>query len=1343
MNRYLQEGAVLKNPTDKGGVYKIKDIIGTGTTCVVYRADFLSNDGPETQHLLKEYNPRTIALDRADDYSLYVRNEKDSQTFNEGLDRFKEGINKQAEVRRCSVLTNSTSNIQHTFTANNTFYVDMTLMAGETYDKVKEKSLHDLLRRIKAITKVVNNYHQQGLLHLDIKPENIFTLLDTVELVQMFDFDSVIEKDKVISAPTMSYTQNWAAQEQILPYGRKRICEATDLFAIGEILFYKLMDRHSTSSERYSYVSYQFDTASELFKGINPKLFPVLAEILGHTICNVVSKRYQSADILLKKLDEAIDLANPTKPFLQHSLPCKAAFFVGRDFELSEIDNRLKQADKLFITGMGGMGKSELCKQYAHLHKDEYDAVVFAVCNTDLESMILDDSALPIANMQMASGEKASEYFKRKYPVLKSLCTKRVLLVVDNLNDMQDGRLNDILQLNCKMLITTRCDVTDYNYEQFYLGAIEGATHIRSLFDHWYPEELLSAADNAAVEQILTMYARHTLAIELIAKQMRASNIKPQKMLEKLTVGGLNCSGKERVVHDGAAKTNTYGHIRHLFDVSGLSDNQIYILANLSLIPISGINKEQFYDWCKSEDYDDINILVESGWVQQDTEKDLLSLHPVIADIILGNSTKTIAQCEQLLEAIDDYLSDDNFDILLADTRNTFIFLGKGICDRLCKFGSFPDFAVNFVNTIAIHCHSFGNIDTYVSHLCRALEISKASSGEQNETVARIFNTLGSVHLAANHYDQAESSYLTSLDYKLSIYGEFHESTATTYDHLGTLYHELGRFRDSKEYYTKAFNIRMQLKGEHSKEVANSFSNLATIYFDLAELEKAKKYGHKALKLYGKFFGYQHINTAIVYDNLGVIYDELGLLNDSFEFHKRALEIRLAIYGKNHSDVAISYDNIGGICAEMDKFQEAEDYYKKALSIRQHIFGEVNSETAVTYNNLGSLYQRLCQYDRAEQSWIKAANIVKGLFGESHPLVATIYSNLGTLYDDLEKFDEAKVYHEKALEVCAKLFGPNHPDIAISNNNLGTLHLALGHYSAAKKHFLQAAQIWSTAYGETHPRLGVCYNNLGIACYKIGQYKEAEAFYKKSISVKKHLYGDNHTTVATTYGTLGELCLHLEQFNKAKQLFSKALQILLKEYGKYHISTAVAYNNLGSLMYNLDCSEKAKEYFHIALDIRLKILGKKHTDIPSTYYNLAIVYDDLEQYDKAEVYFKKALKSRIDICGLYHVDVAESYHDLGEFYYKQKRHALSLKYFDMAQKTFEKVLGKEHKRTISSYSTLGKAYMLCGQYGLAKKVFLCALEIGQKELGENHSTVLLTKRRLEKLRVLERKQSDK
>ena len=234
---YREDGSNVK--------FHIKAHIGSGASCVVYHA--LCED--KTEHLLKEYYPRNLNLER-DEGGVLIVPEHKREVFDKGLERFRYGNERRKAVRLSENLKNFTSNVQGYFYGNGTEYIDMTVFSGRTYSKIENETLHDLMLRMRTLAQVIGYYHNEGLLHLDIKPDNIFVRPEneTVEDVMLFDFDSVIEKSNKMTVPALSYTKDWAAPEQLLPYKRNSVCEATDLFSIGEIIFTKIIYISSLSS---------------------------------------------------------------------------------------------------------------------------------------------------------------------------------------------------------------------------------------------------------------------------------------------------------------------------------------------------------------------------------------------------------------------------------------------------------------------------------------------------------------------------------------------------------------------------------------------------------------------------------------------------------------------------------------------------------------------------------------------------------------------------------------------------------------------------------------------------------------------------------------------------------------------------------------------------------------------------------------------------------------------------------------------------------------------------------------------------------------------------------------
>ena len=197
MNRTLlnnQECNQVISFAERPGVeYKISEKeIGRGASCIVYHAVGSDN----TEHLLKEYNPKHLELIRDDSGRILVPEDK-QEAFEQGLDRFRAGCERQKSIRLSNEgLKNFTCNVQGYYVANGTEYIDMTCFNGQTYDHVQEQSVYNLMLRMRTLVQVVGNYHMAGLLHLDIKPENIYVRPEneTIEDVMLFDFDSVIEK---------------------------------------------------------------------------------------------------------------------------------------------------------------------------------------------------------------------------------------------------------------------------------------------------------------------------------------------------------------------------------------------------------------------------------------------------------------------------------------------------------------------------------------------------------------------------------------------------------------------------------------------------------------------------------------------------------------------------------------------------------------------------------------------------------------------------------------------------------------------------------------------------------------------------------------------------------------------------------------------------------------------------------------------------------------------------------------------------------------------------------------------------------------------------------------------
>ena len=305
--------------------------------------------------------------------------------------------------------------------------------------------------------------------------------------------------------------------------------------------------------------------------------------------------------------------------------------FLGREQEIAEIGRLLEEDHVLFLQGMGGIGKSEIAKGYARAFRDSYDCIIFATYISSLKDLLCGED-IYIENVSRAEGESRDAWYSRKLHALQTIVNERTLLIIDNFDTDYDPELTDFINLDCRLLFTTRNLHSDYPALQ--VGRIPDTAVLREIFLKHYGRPV-KKEEEPLLEEILKTVAYHTITVELIAKQMRASFIKPGQMLERLQTIGVNTGYREKVKREGeSVRRSAFDYIKTLFSLSNLDYKEKHLLACMCLVPVSGIKVFALGEILHLEDYDPVNRLIEKSWLSLDEEEDTLRLHPVIADVI-------------------------------------------------------------------------------------------------------------------------------------------------------------------------------------------------------------------------------------------------------------------------------------------------------------------------------------------------------------------------------------------------------------------------------------------------------------------------------------------------------------------------------------------------------------------------------------------------------------------------------------------------------------------------------------------------------------------------------------
>ena len=205
--------------------YRIEKLLGRGGFSCVYLATDTANG---ESVVIKEYYPRELAR-RKKDYAVTPKNNETASLYQIGFKRFfDEGIT-LAKMNHPNII-----NVHNFFRANDTAYMTMDYTKG--YDlrwfiKNTKNGLDEdfIMCLFPSVFSGLRAIHDNGLLHLDIKPSNI--LLPPSGVPLLIDFGAVQKlTTRTVIKEIQTLTHGYAPPEM---YNKGDLGPWTDIYAIG------------------------------------------------------------------------------------------------------------------------------------------------------------------------------------------------------------------------------------------------------------------------------------------------------------------------------------------------------------------------------------------------------------------------------------------------------------------------------------------------------------------------------------------------------------------------------------------------------------------------------------------------------------------------------------------------------------------------------------------------------------------------------------------------------------------------------------------------------------------------------------------------------------------------------------------------------------------------------------------------------------------------------------------------------------------------------------------------------------------------------------------------------
>lgn len=577
--------------------------------------------------------------------------------------------------------------------------------------------------------------------------------------------------------------------------------------------------------------------------------------------------------------------------------PCR--HFVGREDETTELHSLLEDNSKVFLYGIAGIGKSELAKSYAKYYKKHYTNILYFEYAGDLHQSVTD---MDFADDLPEDAEE--ERFRKHNRFLRSL-KDDTLIIIDNFNATatQDSFLSVMLKYRCRILFTTRSKFDSYC--TLHLKEIKESSSLFQLVSSFYSE---AEEHRSLVDEIIATVHRHTFAVELAAKLLENGILAPQQLLEKLQreKASLENEDKIKAFKDGQSSNATYYyHIHTLFSLYSLSQEQRGIMRNLCFLPSGGISARLWAEWLQLRNLNDINDLIETGFVQSSL-RHTISLHPLIQEIAVSETAPSITSCHTLLDSLRKICLMHGIEVsyykkLFQTAENIIQFIEK---DDIPQYLLFLEDVFPYMEKYRYQ-KGMKKIVQELQHFVKASTYGTAS-------------------------DRA-----LLLDYQATLEPQTEKAIKLEKEALAQI---------------------KEITKENAHLVSNLYSNLGGLYRTNGQLDLAKKHMKMGISLLEQYQLLYTNDSIPQINNYAVLLIEIQEPDLALSALQKLAQI-IKEYNSNHClDYAQVQESLGSICLITANISQAKTHFKKALKIYEDIWADEPELIEEKYQAIQELY---------------------------------------------------------------------------------------------------------------------------------------------------------------------------------------------------------------------------------------------------------------------------------------------------------------------------------------------------------------------------------------------------
>ena len=374
-------------------------------------------------------------------------------------------------------------------------------------------------------------------------------------------------------------------------------------------------------------------------------------------------------------------------------------------------------------------------------------------------------------------------------------------------------------------------------------------------------------------------------------------------------------------------------------------------------------------------------------------------------------------------------------------------------------------------------------MQVYLANTLRAAGRDRDSLSLSRTTVTALTNLVGADHpytleaiggLAADMWSFGKYQEALPLNRDLwrkwrEELGEEHERTLMAANNVATVERLCGHFREAAKIDKETLETRRRVFGEENYWTQDCAINYARDLRDLGDYAGARRLLESVIDTTSRVLGEEHRRSLRASRSLAVTLRRLGLLIEAAERVEKTLRQSEAALGAHHPETMMCSLEFAGVQSALGQHDLAISEASDVLRRFRETYGDTNPSTLAAANNLGSFLLNKGEAGKARPIMIEAVERCGETLGDDHPHTIVCQLNLASANHAIGNYLTARQLDDRSLDTLLRQLDPEHPTAIVAKANRALSLRDSGAELDAREQLQEALRLSRHTLGDDHP----------------------------------------------------------------------------------------------------------------------------------------------------------------------------------------------------------------------------------------------------------------------------------